>query len=65
MAVGTVDVRRDGDLITVVNSDRAGSFSRVAGVLSLHGLDVISAQAHSDEHGMAASQFRVVSDTRT
>ena len=62
MAMGTVDVRRDRDLITVVSPDRAGSFSRVAGVLSMHGLDVISAQAHSDEHGMAASQFRVVSD---
>jgi [protein-PII] uridylyltransferase len=62
MAVGTVDVRRDRDLITVVSPDRAGSFSRVAGVLSMHGLDVISAQAHSDEHGMAASQFRVVAD---
>jgi [protein-PII] uridylyltransferase len=62
MAVGAVDVRREADLITVVSPDRTGSFSRVAGVLSLHGLDVISAQAHSDEHGMAASQFRVVSD---
>ena len=62
MAIGTVDVRRENDLITVVSPDRVGSFSRVAGVLSLHGLDVISAQAHSDEHGMAASQFRVVSD---
>ncbi len=63
MAAGAVDVRREGDTITVVSPDRAGSFSRVAGVLSMHGLDVLSAQAHSDEHGMAASQFRVMSDT--
>ena len=62
MAAETVDVRRDGDVITVVTPDRAGSFSRVAGVLSMHGLDVLSAQALSDEHGMAASQFRVMSD---
>jgi [protein-PII] uridylyltransferase len=61
MATGDIDVHRARDLITVVSPDRTGSFSRVAGVLSLHGLDVISAQAHSDEHGMAASQFRVVS----
>jgi [protein-PII] uridylyltransferase len=61
MAAGSVDMSRHGDLITVVSTDRAGTFSRVAGVLSLHGLDVISAQAHSDEHGMAASQFRVAS----
>ena len=63
MAAETVDVRRDGDVITVVSTDRAGSFSRIAGVLSMHGLDVLSAQALSDEHGMAASQFRVMSDT--
>ena len=54
----------DDDRVTVVTSDVPGSFSRVAGVLSLHGLDVLSAQAHSDEPqlgrlGMAASQFRV------
>ncbi len=60
MAAGALDMRRHGEVITVVSPDRAGTFSRVAGVLSLHGLDVFSAQAHSDEHGMAASQFRVV-----
>ena len=41
-----------------------GAFSRVAGVLSLHGLDVLTAWAHSDEPqlghwAMAASEFRV------
>lgn len=60
MAVGEVHISRTGDVITVVSPDASGSFSRVAGVLSLHGLDVISAQAHSDEGGMAASQFRIV-----
>jgi len=44
----------------VVSPDRPGTFSRVAGVLSLHGLGVLGAQAHSDEQGMAASQFRVI-----
>ncbi len=63
MAAGSIDVRRDGDLVTVVSPDSPGLFSRIAGVLSMHGLDVVSAQAHSDEHGMAASQFRVLSDT--
>jgi [protein-PII] uridylyltransferase len=47
-----------------------GTFSRIAGVLSLHGLDVLAAQAHSDEpqpdaRAMAASQFRVVVPRRT
>ncbi len=60
MAAGEVDISRRVDVITVVNPDAAGTFSRIAGVLSLHGLDVVSAQAHSDEGGMAASQFRIV-----
>jgi [protein-PII] uridylyltransferase len=49
----------DADRITTVAPDRPGLFSRVAGVLSLHGLDVLGAEAHSDEQGMAANRFRV------
>ncbi len=60
MAAGELDIARRGDVITVVNPDVSGTFSRIAGVLSLHGLDVVTAQAHSDEGGMAASQFRIV-----
>ncbi len=60
MAAGELHVSRRQDVITVVNPDAAGTFGQIAGVLSLHGLDVISAQAHSDEGGMAASQFRIV-----
>jgi [protein-PII] uridylyltransferase len=60
MAAGGVAIVRRKDLITVVGPDAAGTFSQIAGVLSLHGLDVVSAQAHSDEAGVAASQFRIV-----
>jgi [protein-PII] uridylyltransferase len=60
MAQGEVDVSRSGDVITVVSPDATGTFSQVAGVISLHGLDVVSARAHSDEGGMAASQFRII-----
>ncbi len=60
MAAGEVHISRTGNVITVVSPNASGSFSRVAGVLSLHGLDVVSAQAHSDEGGMAASQFRIL-----
>jgi len=60
MAGGEVDISRVRDVITVVSPDASGTFGRIAGVLSLHGLDVISARAHSDEGGMAASQFRIV-----
>lgn len=67
MAAGRFDVCVDGDdRITVVCDDRPGSFARVAGVLSLRGLDVLTAWAYSGELGgppMAASQFRVTVPT--
>ncbi len=63
MAGSETDITHRGDLVTVVSPDATGTFSQVAGVLSLHGLDVVSARAHSDEQGMAASQFRVVEPT--
>ncbi|MEZ5215881.1 MAG: ACT domain-containing protein [Ilumatobacteraceae bacterium] len=59
MATGEVHVVWGEDTLTTVAPDRAGLFSRVAGVLSLHGLDVLAAEAHSDEHGMAANELRV------
>jgi [protein-PII] uridylyltransferase len=64
MASGTTSVTVEGDRLTVVTPDVPGVFSRVAGVLALNGLDVLSAQAHSDEPqggraAMAASQFLV------
>lgn len=60
MAGGVITIGFDSDTVTVVSPDRPGTFSRVAGVLALHGLGVLGAQAHSDEQGMAASQFRVM-----
>lgn len=65
MASGDVSVIVEGDRVTIVNPDLPGTLSRLAGVLSLHGLDVLSAQAHSEEvrpgqQPMAASQFRVL-----
>ena len=59
MGEGIEAIRPEGDRVTVVAPDRLGLFGRVAGVLSLHGLDVLGAQAHSDEQGMAANEFRV------
>jgi len=59
MGSGRTTVTPEVDRLTVVAPDRPGLFSRIAGVLSLHGLDVLGAQAHSDEQGMAASEFRV------
>jgi [protein-PII] uridylyltransferase len=59
MGAGRTVVQPCDDRLLVVAPDRPGLFSCVAGVLSLHGLDVLGAQAHSDEQGMAASEFRV------
>ncbi|MGA9279605.1 ACT domain-containing protein, partial [Ilumatobacter sp.] len=59
MAIGEVDISRRDDRITIVYPDQPGTFGQIAGVLSLHGLDVLSSRAHSDEGGMAASQFRI------
>jgi [protein-PII] uridylyltransferase len=60
MAQREVAVVTADDRITVVSPDRPGTFSRVAAVLALSNLDVLTGEAHSDEQGMAASEFRVV-----
>jgi [protein-PII] uridylyltransferase len=49
-----------GDRLTVVAPDRHGLFARVAGVLSLHGLDVLDAAA-TTEGSWALEVFRVES----
>ena len=64
MASGDHHIRVDVDRLTVVYRDEPGMFSRIAGVVSLHGLDVVTARAHSDEPqlgrvSMGASEFRV------
>ena len=53
-------VQGEAGALTVVAPDRPGLFSRVAGVLSLNGVDVLDASAHS-ESGMALEVFRVKS----
>ena len=63
MASGRFVTRTSLDRITVVSPDRPGTFAKVAGVLALHGFDILGAEAHSDEQGMAASEFRVHSPT--
>lgn len=64
MASGGNHVRVVDDRLTIVYRDEPGMFSRIAGVVSLHGLDVVTARAHSDEPqlgrvSMGASEFRV------
>jgi [protein-PII] uridylyltransferase len=52
-----------GDVVTVMTTDRPGVFSRVAGVLALHGLDVLAASAYSTQ-GRALAEFRVTDPFR-
>lgn len=61
MRAGSLGVHGEGDTLTVFAGDRPGVFYRVSGALSLNGLDVQDAAAHSD-HGVAHSQFRVSSE---
>ena len=51
------------DVLTVMTADRPGVFSRVAGVLALHGLDVLAAAAYSTQ-GRALAEFRVTDPFR-
>jgi [protein-PII] uridylyltransferase len=60
LAAGEPRIVTEGDRLTVVAPDRHGLFSRVAGVLSLHGLDVVDAAA-ATEGGSALQVFRVQS----
>ncbi|HEX6419263.1 MAG TPA: [protein-PII] uridylyltransferase [Acidimicrobiales bacterium] len=60
LRAGRQSVLAEGDRLTVVTPDRHGLFSRVAGVLSLHGLDVLDA-AVATERGWALEVFRVES----
>ncbi|MDQ1468228.1 MAG: [protein-PII] uridylyltransferase, partial [Actinomycetota bacterium] len=53
-----------GDVLTVMTDDRPGIFSKVSGVLALHGLDVVSAAAYSSDQGRALAEFQVFDRVR-
>lgn len=59
MADGQLHVVCDDERITVICPDRMGLFCRIAGTLSLHGLDVVEANAFSTD-GVAVDEFRVL-----
>jgi len=58
MRRGTVSIKGEGELLTVMAIDRPGMFSRVAGAVTLNGLAVLDAAAHS-EFGIALAMFRL------
>ncbi len=55
---GATRVAASDDALVVVCPDRPGVVSRVAGVLALHGLEVVQATIHS-EQDMVVDEFRV------
>jgi [protein-PII] uridylyltransferase len=59
LEAGVPAISGSGAALTVVAPDRPGLFSRVAGVVSLHGLAVRSADALSGEHGLALEHIEV------
>ncbi|MEO7555246.1 MAG: HD domain-containing protein, partial [Acidimicrobiales bacterium] len=61
MAEGRRVIEADGDVLTIIARDRPGLFSRVAGVLTIHGLGVLTAHAYSSEDGTAFNRFTVES----
>lgn len=47
-------------VLRIASRDRAGLFAQMAGVLALHGLDVLGASAGTGADGLAVDEFRVV-----
>jgi [protein-PII] uridylyltransferase len=64
LAEGGRHIESQGNVLTVMTDDRPGVFSRVAGVVALHGLDVVAASAYSSDDGRALAEFRVMDSVR-
>ena len=58
-AAGRLVLEPSGNELTVVAPDRPGVFCAVAGVLAIHGLDVLAARACSSDDGLALEHFVV------
>ena len=52
-------IRGEDEVVTVVAPDRPGLLRRVAGVMALHGLDVLSVEAVSSDDGWALERVTV------
>ncbi len=58
-AQGRVLITGEDDRVVVVAPDRPGLFCQLAGVLALHGLDVLAADVQSSDLATAVDEFRV------
>jgi len=59
LSAGVDEIDAVGNVLTVMAADRPGLLSRVTGVLALHGLDVVSAAAHTSEERRVVVELRV------
>jgi [protein-PII] uridylyltransferase len=59
MAEGEQIIECSDNQLVIIAADRPGLFSRVAGVLSLNGLDVLDAAAYTNDRSMALQMFHV------
>jgi len=60
-AAGQLLIQPSDGHVTIVSPDTTGLFCRIAGTLTLHGLDVLAATVWSSADGMAVDTFRVQS----
>ena len=58
-----IDVRGDEAAVTICVPDTPGALARTAGVLALHRMSVLRAQAYSSENGIALERFLVQAPT--
>ena len=58
-----IDVRGDEAAVTICVPDTPGALARTAGVLALHRMSVLRAQAYSAENGIALERFLVQAPT--
>lgn len=63
LALGVRSVTGKGSYFTVIDKDGPGLFARGAGVLAMHGIEVLDAMAYSADNGLAVNQFVVQSST--
>ncbi|MCY7298723.1 MAG: hypothetical protein LH616_05880, partial [Ilumatobacteraceae bacterium] len=47
------------EVLRIASTDRSGLFALIAGTLSLHGVDVVGADAHTSPDGTAVDEFRL------
>lgn len=52
-------VEGEFEVLRIASADRSGLFSLIAGTLSLHGVDVVGADAHTGPDGTAVDEFRL------